>query len=259
MSNAILTEQNDNGILIITLNRPDKLNALNAEVLSELSELLNTAKNDSSVKALLITGNGKAFCAGADIQQLQTADNYSGLSFAQQGQHCFNSLENLGKPSIAAINGYAFGGGCELAMAASIRLASKSALFGQPEVKLGVIPGYGGTQRLARLVGKGRAIDLCITGKTINANEALQWGLVSELTEPENLMSRAIEILRELASLAPLAIRSILHTINTGFDLPQDEALRLEATQFAMICGTKDSKEGIAAFLEKRPAEFTGE
>lgn len=258
--NNLKVEQHASGILQINLNRPDKLNALSTELLEEFHTVLHNIKKDKAVKAILITGEGnKAFCAGADISRLAELDATQGLKFAQRGQHIFRHLEEMGKPTLAAINGYAFGGGCELAMATTIRIASNNAMFGQPEVKLGVIPGYGGTQRLARLVGKGRALDLCLTGRSINAQEALTWGLVTEVTAPEDLMLRAHEILTGLIELAPLALKSVINVIDMGYDLPLDEALRLEALEFAMLCATKDKQEGVNAFLQKRKAEFKGE
>jgi len=244
------------GILTITLSRPEKLNALNEIVLDELLQVLTAAKTDPQVKGLLITGEGKAFCAGADITRLVTADVASGLLFAQQGQHVFRFLETLGKPSLAAINGYAFGGGCELAMSASLRVASDKAQFGQPEVKLGVIPGYGGTQRLSRLIGKGRAIDLCITGRFIDAETAYVWGLVTLLTEAESLLEKSRALLLLATAQAPLAVASALHTIDQGFDMPLDEALALEAQAFSALCATEDKAEGTKAFIEKREAVF---
>lgn len=257
-NNHLLTEHTSNGILRITLNRPDKLNALNASVLDDLTQIFLEAKSNHDTKAILITGNGKAFCAGADISEIAAVDAQSGLAFALRGQHCFRILETLGKPSLCAVNGYAFGGGCELSMSASMRIASEVAKFGQPEVKLGVIPGYGGTQRLARLVGKGRAIDLCITGRTIRADEALQWGLVSEITTADNLLLRAQEILLGILKMGPLAVKATLETIDSGFDMSLDDALRLEANQFALTCASKDKSEGVMAFLEKRNANFSG-
>ncbi len=255
---SILTENLSNGIFKITLNRADKLNTLNADVIAELTEQFNQVKNDPAVHSLLITGIGKAFCAGADIKELAQTDATTGYAFARSGQACFTLLENLGKPSIAAINGFAFGGGCELAMSTSLRIASDTAKFGQPEVRLGVIPGYGGTQRLSRLIGKGRAIDLCITGRTIDAATALSWGLTSEVTPLENCVPRAIEILSGLNELGPLAIQATLEVIHRGFDMPLSEALHYEALHFARVCASEDSKEGANAFLEKRPAIFSG-
>lgn len=255
----IETAVDQNGILTITLNRPDKLNALNQEVLHGLQEVLTQAKHNKDVKAVLITGSGKAFCAGADINRLAECDAQKGYQFACEGQETFKLLANLGKPSLAAINGYAFGGGCELAIAATLRVAASTAKFGQPEVKLGVIPGYGGTQRLARLIGKGRALDLCLTGRFIDANTALQWGLVSEVVEPEALLSRSQQLLTDMLTMAPLALAGVMEVIEHGYDLSLDDALHLEAIHFAKVCATKDKQEGVAAFLAKRQPVFTGE
>lgn len=248
----------DEGILTLRLNRPEKLNALNLELLTQLNDALNRAKQDVDVKALLITGQGKAFCAGADIQRLASCDAQSGYVFAQAGQDVFRNLETLGKPSLAVVNGYAFGGGCELAMAATLRMASTTAQFGQPEIKLGIIPGYGGTQRLARLVGKGRALDLCLTGRTIDATTAYDWGLVTEVIEPDALMARASDRLRDLIALAPLALSSIMSVIDHGYDMSLTDALQLEAVHFSKLCASEDKHEGVTAFLEKRKAQFKG-
>lgn len=257
--NLIEKELDSNGILILTLNRPEKLNALSDEVIHALAETFNAAKENPRVKALLITGSGKAFCAGADISRLAECNAQSGYEFACQGQNVFSQLETLGKPSLAAVNGFAFGGGCELAISATMRIAAKTAQFGQPEVKLGVIPGYGGTQRLARLIGKGRAMDLCLTGRFINAETALHWGLVSEVVEPEDLLEQGKRILNGIVAMAPLAVASVMEVINRGYDLSLADALHLEAVHFAKTCATKDKQEGVAAFLAKRQAEFKGE
>lgn len=257
--NLIEQELDNSGILTLTLNRPEKLNALSTELLTALNELFLTAKTNSKVKALLLTGNGKAFCAGADINKLAECTAQTGYEFACKGQDVFRLLETMGKPSLAAINGFAFGGGCELAISATLRIASTKASFGQPEVKLGVIPGYGGTQRLARLVGKGRALDLCLTGRFIDAATALQWGLVSEVVEPEQLVDQGKKILQGILSMSPLAIASVMEVIDHGYDLPLTEALHLEAVHFAKTCATADKKEGVAAFLEKRTPQFHGE
>ena len=254
----VVEQQLDDGILTITLNRPEKLNALNGDVLHALSELFISAKHNNKVKGLLLTGKGKAFCAGADIARLAECNAETGYQFACFGQDVFRQLETLGKPSLAVINGYAFGGGCELAMAATLRIAATTAQFGQPEVKLGVIPGYGGTQRLARLVGKGRALDLCLTGRFINAETALNWGLVSEVVEPEALIGHGEALLKGMLSLAPLAIASIMESIDRGYDMSLTDALHLEAVHFAKVCATQDKAEGVAAFLAKRPALFKG-
>ncbi len=248
----------NDGILTLTLNRPDKLNALSTELLGELHELFIEAKANPKVKALLLTGNGKAFCAGADISKLAECDAQTGYEFACRGQDVFRLLETMGKPSLAAINGFAFGGGCELAIAATLRIASTKASFGQPEVKLGVIPGYGGTQRLARLVGKGRALDLCLTGRFIDASTALQWGLVSEVLEPELLLEQGKKILSGILTMAPLAIAGVMEVIDHGYDLNLMDALHLEAVHFAKVCASADKKEGVEAFLNKRGAQFKG-
>jgi enoyl-CoA hydratase len=249
----------NDGILTITLNRPEKLNALSTEVLLGLREIFTGAKADAKVKALLLTGQGKAFCAGADITKLAECTAESGYEFSKQGQEVFKLLEDMGKPSLAAINGFAFGGGCELAIAATLRIASTQAQFGQPEVKLGIIPGYGGTQRLARLVGKGRTLDMCLTGRFINAQTALMWGLVSEVVEPDALLSQGKTLLKSILSMAPLAIRSTMEVIEHGYNLSMSDALHLEAIHFAKVCASTDKQEGVSAFLEKRQAQFKGQ
>ena len=246
------------GILHICLNRPEQLNALNQDVLKRLDQLFLDAAHDKSVKAILLTGEGKAFCAGADIKQLAALDGAEGLAFARFGQAVFRHLELAGKPSVAAIQGYAFGGGCELAMAATLRIATNNAVFGQPEIKLGVIPGFGGTQRLSRLIGKGRALEICLTGRRFSAEEAFKWGLVNEITTPENLLERAKALLNELAGLGPVALQSILSVIHQGYDLSLEEAFELEAAHFGLCCTTADKREGVNAFLEKRAAVFSG-
>ena len=256
--NLIEQELDSNGILTITLNRPEKLNALSTEVLTALSEVFLAAKHNSKVKALMITGAGKAFCAGADINRLAECTAHTGYEFACNGQAVFRLLETMGKPSLAAINGFAFGGGCELAIATTLRIASIKASFGQPEVKLGVIPGYGGTQRLARLIGKGRALDLCLTGRFIDAQTALNWGLVTEVVEPEHLLEQGKKILLSILSMAPLAIAGVMEVVDHGYDLSLTDALHLEAVHFAKVCATEDKREGVAAFLEKRTPKFQG-
>lgn len=248
----------DGGISKITLKRPEKLNALNAVMLNELNQALMTIQQDSSIQAVLITGDGKAFCAGADIQQLVQLDAKSGLAFAKEGQTVFNTLAKLGKPSVAAINGVAIGGGCELALAATFRIANNTAQFAQPEVKLGLIPGYGGTQRLLRLVGPARALDLCLTGRFIDAITAEHWGLISEMTFPEELLSRSMHLLKQLTALAPIAISEIIHVIDQGSELTLEASLNLEAERFARCCTTLDKQEGVDAFLTKRQPHFTG-
>lgn len=247
------------GILQLTLNRPEKLNALNQALLESLSLAFGEAKKDDKIKAILLTGEGeKAFCAGADINRLAELNPQEAYEFARFGQAVTTQLSHLGKPSVAAINGYTFGGGLELAMAATLRIASTTATFGQPEIKLGIIPGYGGTQRLARLVGKGRALDLCLTGRTISTTEALQWGLVNSVVEPAELLASATTFLNSIITLAPLAAKSIMEVIETGYDLPLPEALEFEALHFGITCATQDKQEGVNAFLNKRKAQFTG-
>ena len=254
----MIEQKLESGILTITLNRPEKLNAMSTDVLRALSESFTSAKENTDVKGVLLTGKGKAFCAGADISRLAECDAQSGYQFACFGQDVFRQLETLGKPSLAAINGYAFGGGCELMMAATLRIASTTAQFGQPEVKLGIIPGYGGTQRLARLVGKGRALDLCLTGRFINAETALSWGLVSDVVDGEELLAHGYRLLKGILGMAPLAIAGVMEVIDHGYDMSLTDALHLEAVYFAKLCASKDKTEGVAAFLEKRQAHFKG-
>lgn len=254
----IVNQTLTSGILTITLNRPEKLNAISTDVLLALAEILTHARDNPAVKGILLTGTGKAFCAGADINRLAECDANSGYEFACFGQAVFRQLETMGKPSLAAINGYAFGGGCELAMAATLRIASSQAQFGQPEVKLGVIPGYGGTQRLARLVGKGRALDLCLTGRSIDALTALNWGLVSNVVEPDMLIEKGMQLLNGILAMAPQAIASVMEVIDHGYDLSLTDALHLEAVHFSKVCASHDKAEGVSAFLEKRSAVFTG-
>lgn len=249
----------DSHILHIQLNRPDALNALNAELMRQLHDVFLQAKFDATVKAILLSGEGKAFCAGADIKQLATLNAHTGSEFARYGQNVFRTLEQLGKPSLAAIHGFALGGGCELAMSATLRIAADTAQFGQPEIKLGVIPGFGGTQRLSRLVGKGRALDLCLTGRLIKAEEAYRWGLVNEIVAADQLLHRATQLLSDLIKLAPIALQSIMMTIDQGYDLSLTDAFELEAAHFGLCCATADKKEGVNAFIEKRAATFCGE
>lgn len=258
MTDIVKTITHPHGVLQIILARPDQLNALSQDVLERLKQIFSAAKDDHTIKALLLTGEGKGFCAGADIKQLAALNGAAGMKFARMGQQIFRQLETLGKPSLAAIHGFAFGGGCELAMSATMRMAASNTVFGQPEIKLGVIPGFGGTQRLARLIGKGRALEICLTGRRFNAEEALHWGLVSEVTTPENLESRALALLTELAQLSPQALNAIITVINQGYDLPLEDGLELEAAYFGLCCNTADKKEGVTAFIEKRTAVFSG-
>ncbi len=254
----VKVDLDDAGMLMLTLSRPEKLNALNETTLTELRRILMSAKKDDAVKGLLITGEGKAFCAGADINRLAEVNALTGKRFAEQGQMVFNLLENLSKPSVIAINGYAFGGGCELAMAGTLRVAADTVQLGQPEIKLGVIPGYGGTQRLSRLVGKGRALELCLTGRNITAMEALNWGLVNQVTSSDNLIKDSKALLASIICMAPAAIKATLEVIHQGSDLSLHDAQKIEAAHFGLVCSTKDKSEGVTAFLEKRKANFTG-
>lgn len=246
-------------ILLVTLARPKALNALNVPLLDDLLHVFEHIHLNKNFKAIVITGKDKAFCAGADISELASLNGHNGFLFAKRGQKVFNLLENLGLPSIAAINGFAFGGGLELAMSASMRIASNKASMGQPEIKLGVLPGFGGSQRLSRLIGKGRAMDLCLTGRTVDADFALSSGLVNEVCKPNNLLPRAIEIARELRDLPPVALNYILDVINKGSDVALEDALELEASYFGLCCSTKDKQLGVDAFLNKTKPKFTGE
>lgn len=254
----LLYEKKD-GIAYITVNRPDKLNALNAETVSELEQAAMDAQADAGIRAVIITGQGnKAFVAGADIGELSRQTPGDGADTAQRGQRIFTRLENLGKPVIAAINGFALGGGCELAMACTVRVASTNAKLGQPEVKLGIIPGYGGTQRLPRLVGKGVAMELLLSGKHISAEEAYRIGLVNRVVGPGELMSAAEAMAREFTANGPVALRYCIEAVNKGTEMTQEEGSFLEATLFGLVCASEDMKEGTRAFLEKRKAEFKG-
>jgi enoyl-CoA hydratase len=246
-------------IAVLTLNRPKVLNALNAATLRELSGALEELVSNPAVRAILLTGSGeKAFAAGADIQELAQVSAIEGQQLALRGQHLFDRIENCGKPVIAAINGFALGGGCELALACTLRIASETAKFGQPEVKLGLIPGYGGSQRLPRLVGKGAALKLLLTGDIVPAAEALRIGLVEEVVPPADLLLRAEQIAKTIAAQAPLAIAKCLEAVNAGYDLPLDQALAHEAALFGLCCGTADKAEGTRAFLEKRVPVWQG-
>ncbi len=243
----------------ITFNRPNVLNALNFKTLQELSDCLDRARNDEETRVLILTGAGeKAFVAGADINELARQTPLEGQETALQGQQIFHKLETLGKPSIAAINGFALGGGCELALSCTMRIASRKARLGQPEVKLGILPGYGGSQRLPRLCGKGMAHELILTGEMVTAEEAYRIGLVNHVTEPEELLPTAEAIARKIIANAPLAVKFAMEAIERGMEMPQEEGLFLEATFFSLCCATDDMREGTRAFLEKRPAKFQG-
>ena len=247
------------GIAIITLNRPQVLNALNRTLIGELEKALVTARDDASVKVLIITGAGeKAFAAGADIGELAELGPLTAIDTARRGQALTRLMEDLSKPILAAVNGFALGGGCELAMAATLRVASESAKFGQPEVNLGVIPGYGGTQRLTRLIGKGRAMDLVLTGRTVGAAEALAIGLVNMVVPPSDLMDATRKLAGTLMQKGPIALRLAMQAIDGGLEMGIDAALDWEAHLFGVCASTADMKEGLAAFLEKRRAAFQG-
>ncbi len=255
---VVLTEASDR-ILTVTVNRPEKLNALNAEVLDGLDAAFASAKDDPGVGAVILTGAGeKAFVAGADIAGFRGLSPDEGRDAARRGQGVFSRIESLGKPVLAAVNGFALGGGCELAMAATFRYASRNAKFGQPEVNLGLLPGYGGSQRLPRLVGRGRALELLLTGDAISADEAYRIGLVNRVFEPAELLPACRETLKKVLAKAPLAVSAVLDAVNRGLDLPLASGLELEAGLFGRAFGTEDMKEGVSAFLEKRPARFTG-
>jgi enoyl-CoA hydratase len=254
----LLYEKKDQ-IGYVTFNRPKVLNALNRKTMEELGALLARVREDAEVRVLILTGAGeKAFVAGADINELAQRTPVDGKEFSTFGQGVFHMLETLGKPSIAAINGFALGGGCELALACTIRLASRTAKLGQPEVKLGILPGYGGSQRLARLCGKGVAQELCLTGEMIPAEEALRLGLVNHVYEPAELLPAAEALAKKIIVNAPLAVRYAMEAIEHGLEMPQEEGLFLEATLFGLCCATDDMREGTRAFLEKRPAQFKG-
>jgi enoyl-CoA hydratase/carnithine racemase len=246
-------------IAYVTMNRPKVLNALNAHTIAEMKAAFEDARDDSGVLGVIITGAGdKAFIAGADINELAQISAVEGEEFTRNGQAVMNLIESLGKPVIAAINGFALGGGCETAMACTIRLAVESARFGQPEVKLGILPGYGGTQRLPRLVGKGRALQLILSGGMISAQEAYRIGLVNEIVTAAELIPRAEAILKEINSNAPLAVKFALEAVNKGLETSQSGGLFLESSLFAICAGTEDKKEGTAAFLGKRAPKFLG-
>ena len=254
----LLVEQKDS-IAYVTINRPKVLNALNMATMSELRAVFTQLKDDRDVRVVILTGAGeKSFVAGADIGELQKNNPVEAKEYTHRGQAVLDLIENLGKPVIACINGFALGGGCELAMACTMRLASENAKLGQPEVKLGIIPGYGGSQRLPRLVGKGIAMQLLLTGEMITAHEAQRIGLVNEVVPSGQLIARAEAVAQAIIKNAPLAIQYCLEAVNHGMEMTLQEGLYLEATLFAVSCATEDKKEGTAAFLEKRAANFAG-
>jgi enoyl-CoA hydratase len=246
-------------VATVTINRPEKRNALNSETVDELRRAILALKHDEAVRAVIVTGAGnKAFIAGADINELAVQTPVGGREHAHRGQHVLDLLETMGKPVIAAINGVALGGGCELAMACTIRLAADTAKLGQPEINLGLMPGYAGSQRLARLVGKGRALELLLTGDAITAEEAYRIGLVNRVVAAAELPAAATSLASALADKAPIAARYIIDAVNRGLEMPMAEAQLYEATLFGLVSTTDDMREGTKAFLEKRKAQFKG-
>ena len=246
-------------IAYVTINRPKVLNALNAKTISELRSAFEAARDDAEVRGVVFTGAGdKSFAAGADISEMANDTPLTAQEKTRTGQALTDLIENLGKPVIAAVNGFALGGGCELSMASTIRIAAETAKFGQPEVKIGVMPGYGGTQRLPRMIGKGRALQLILSGEIINAQEAYRIGLVNEVVPAANLIARAEAILNQIISNAPVAVKYSIEAVNKGLDTGLAEGLLLEASLFAICAGTEDKKEGTSAFLAKRATKFQG-
>ena len=257
MYQTLITTLTD-GIFTITINRPDKLNALNKNVMADLGAALYEVETNKAIKAVIITGTGnKAFVAGADISEFNGLSEMQGMELARNGQNVFFKIENASKPIVAAVNGFALGGGCELAMACHFRIASENAKFGQPEVNLGLIPGYGGTQRLVQLIGKGRAIELLLSGNMIDAATALQYGLVNYVVKPEELLDKTKSILNVIISKAPIAISNCIAAANAVFNKDKD-GYEVEIEGFGQCFGTEDMKEGTTAFLEKRTANFKG-
>jgi len=251
--------EGDGSVATVTINRPKVLNALNAPTLDDLRRAMLELKRDQSVRAIVITGSGdKSFVAGADINELAVQSPSSGRDHALTGQHVFDLIENLGKPVIAAVNGYALGGGCELAMACTLRIAADTATFGQPEINLGILPGYAGTQRLPRLVGKGRAMALILSGSAISALEAERIGLVNRVVPAADLLVEARRMAATLAAQAPIAMRYIINAINHGLEMPFAQGCAYEATLFGLVAATDDMREGTRAFLEKRKPSFQG-
>jgi enoyl-CoA hydratase len=256
---STLTFDLTDGIARLTVNRPDKLNALNAIVINELGDAVTRIETDAAVRGVIVTGAGnKAFVAGADINELTEQGVTGGRNRALLGQQVFRRLERCGKPVLAAVNGFALGGGCELAMACHLRIASENAKFGQPEVKLGIAPGYGGTVRLPRIVGKARALELLLTGEMIDAEEARRIGLVNRVVPAERLLPESEGLLRSILANGPLAVRACLEAVDAGMDMSLDQALLLEAGYFGVLSATEDMREGTKAFLEKRKPAFKG-
>lgn len=258
-NSTVRFDREADGVAIVTINRPDKLNALNADTVQQLDRVLRSARDDDGVRVIILTGSGeKAFVAGADIAELSRMGPMDGVSISREGQATFRMMEAMPKPVIGAINGFALGGGLELALACHIRIASSRAKFGLPEVKLGIIPGYGGTIRLPRLVGRGRALELMLTGEMIDADEAYRIGLVNRVTEPGALLDAARELARKMIANGPIAIALALESVDRGMSTTIDDAQTLESNLFGLLASTGDMREGMTAFLEKRKAEFRG-
>jgi enoyl-CoA hydratase len=254
-----LLVERDGGVATVTINRPKVLNALNTATLDELRRTMLSFRREAGVRVVILTGAGdKSFVAGADINELSVQTPIGGRDHAMSGQHVLDLIENLGKPVIAAINGFALGGGCELAMACTMRIAADTARLGQPEINLGIIPGYAGTQRLARLIGRGRALELLLTGDFVTAQEAHRLGLVNRVVPAAELMTEARKLAVLLAAKAPVATRYMIDAVNKGLEMPFAEAQNYEATLFGLVSTTEDMREGTSAFLEKRKAEFKG-
>jgi enoyl-CoA hydratase len=245
-------------VATLTVNRPDKLNALNAALIGELGAAIDEMQSRDDVAAIILTGAGRAFVAGADISELSGVSALEGKRLARRGQEIFRKFELSPKPTLAAVNGFALGGGCELALACQMRIASEAAKFGQPEVKLGLIPGYGGTQRLPRIVGRGRALQLLLTAEMIDAAEAYRIGLVNRVVTADQLVPAATATLQQILMNAPLAVAACIDAVDRGLAMPLDEALVFEATTFGVLIATADTAEGTRAFLEKRSPRFTG-
>ena len=254
-----ITVETRDGVAIVTVNRPDKLNALDDRTVDELDAAFTAIGADAALRGVILTGAGeKAFVAGADIAELATQSPVDGKERSIRGQKVLDRIEHLGKPVIAAVNGFALGGGCELARACHVRIASDNARLGTPEVKLGIMCGYAGTQRLPRLVGKGRALEMLLTGEMVDAQEALRIGLVNRVVPREKLLDEAQALLRKMLANGPVSLRFTLDAVNAGLEMPKGEGQAHEATLFGLVCTTDDMKEGTKAFLEKRPAKFTG-